>query len=143
LIDIQPARTRKALGQFIDYAGVRNHHDPHWIAPLRLSEGERLSPKKNPFFAHAAFEPFLALRNGRVAGRVLAIDDRLHNETHHDNIAAFGFFEAEDGAVARRCSSAWNRGPWRVAARTCGVRSTHRSTRARGCSSRDSRRIRW
>ena len=35
-----------------------------------------------------------------MVGRVLAIDDRLHNDLHGDNAAAFGFFEAKDSATA-------------------------------------------
>jgi hypothetical protein len=100
VIDIVPAASRRNLGRFIDYAYERNRHDPHWVPPLRIGERERLQPKKNPFFAHAALEPLLALRGGRVAGRIAAIDDRLHLETHHDNAAMFGFFEADDAEVS-------------------------------------------
>jgi GNAT superfamily N-acetyltransferase len=100
-VDVLPVGSRRDLSRFIDYAYDRNRHDPHWIPPLRIAERERLSPKKNPFFAHAAHELLLAWRDGRVVGRVAAIDDRLHNEMHGDNMAAFGFFEAEDQATAR------------------------------------------
>src|SRR6266850_6695877 len=99
-IHIHPVRGRRDLSRFVDYAYVRNRRDPHWIPPLRIAERERLSPKKNPFFAHAAFELLLAVRDRQVVGRVLAVDDRLHNDAHGDNVAAFGFFEAEDSAAA-------------------------------------------
>ena len=67
---------------------------------------------KNPFFAHADVELLLAVRHGRVVGRVAAIDDRLHKTSHRDNIAAFGFFEAEDrerGEALLRRVEAWAR----------------------------------
>ena len=89
------------MGRFIDYPHQRNRRDPHWIPPLRLSDRDVLSPKKNPFFAHADAERLLAWREGRVVGRILAIDDRLHEQAHHDNTAAFGFFEAEDAPTAQ------------------------------------------
>jgi GNAT superfamily N-acetyltransferase len=101
---IQPVRGRRAFREFIDYAYDRNAADPHWIPPLRMSEHERLKPAKNPFFAHADVELFLARRpdgEGRIVGRIAAIDDRLHEETHHDQTAMFGFFEAEDAEAAR------------------------------------------
>ncbi len=98
---VRPVRNRQEFRRFIDYAYERNAADPHWIPPLRISERERLIPAKNPFFAHADVELLLAWRDGRVVGRIAAIDDRLHNETHHDNVAMFGFFEAEDAAAAR------------------------------------------
>ena len=96
LTDIRRAAGRRDFRRFIDYAYERNAGDPHWVPPLRLSERERLTASKNPFFAHADVELLLASRANRIIGRVAAIDDRLHNETHRDNAAMFGFFEAED-----------------------------------------------
>lgn len=87
--------------RFIDYPYALHASDPHWVPPLRIGERERLDPKKNPFFAHAEARLFLATRDGQVVGRIGAIDDRLHNETHKDNAAMFGFFEAEDREAAR------------------------------------------
>lgn len=60
-----------------------------------------LSRTKNPFFEHAEAEYFIAERDGEVLGRVAAISNRLHNETHGDRVGFFGFFESiEDQAVA-------------------------------------------
>jgi GNAT superfamily N-acetyltransferase len=60
-----------------------------------------LSRTKNPFFEHAEAEYFLAERDGGVVGRIAAISNRLHNETHGDQVAFFGFFESiDDQAVA-------------------------------------------
>jgi hypothetical protein len=100
-LGVRTVSGRTDFRRFINYPYVRNADDPHWIPPLRLSEKERLMPSKNPFFAHAAVELFLATRGRRVVGRIAAIDDRLHNETHPDNLAAFGFFEADDPEVAK------------------------------------------
>lgn len=97
---VRPVEGRREFHRFIDYMYERNADDRHWIPPLRLSERGRLTPTKNPFFQHADVELLLAWRGARVAGRIAAIDDRLHNERHGDNIAMFGFFESEDGDVA-------------------------------------------
>ena len=60
-----------------------------------------LSRRKNPFFEHAEAEYFIAERDGEVVGRIAAISNRLHNETHDDRVGFFGFFEcADDQAVA-------------------------------------------
>jgi GNAT superfamily N-acetyltransferase len=60
-----------------------------------------LSPTKNPFFEHAQAEYFIAERDGVVVGRIAAISNRLHNETHGDRVGFFGFFESiDDQAVA-------------------------------------------
>jgi GNAT superfamily N-acetyltransferase len=55
-----------------------------------------LSRTRNPFFEHAEAEYFIAERDGEVVGRVAAISNRLHNETHEDRVGFFGFFESTD-----------------------------------------------
>jgi GNAT superfamily N-acetyltransferase len=55
-----------------------------------------LDRSKNPFFEHAEAEYFVAERDGVVVGRIAAIANRLHNETHHDRVGFFGFFECVD-----------------------------------------------
>ena len=99
VIDVRRVESRRDFSRFVDYAYDRNASDPHWVPPLRIAERERLTPKKNPFFAHADVDLFLAWRGNRVAGRIAAIDDHFHNDTHHDNVAMFGFFEADDAAA--------------------------------------------
>jgi GNAT superfamily N-acetyltransferase len=60
-----------------------------------------LSRQKNPFFEHAEAEYFLAERGSEVVGRIAAISNRLHNQTHDDRVGFFGFFECvDDQAVA-------------------------------------------
>jgi hypothetical protein len=98
---VQPASTRREFRRFVDYAYARNAADPHFVPPLRIAERERLTPTKNPFFAHADVELLLAWRGDRVVGRIAAIDDRLHQQAHGDNTALFGFFESEDADTAR------------------------------------------
>lgn len=100
MTELRPVRDRRDLRRFINYPYDRHAADPHWIPPLRLSERERLTPK-NPFFAHADVELLLARRGDRIVGRIAAIDDRLHLETHHDNVALFGFYEAADADATR------------------------------------------
>jgi GNAT superfamily N-acetyltransferase len=55
-----------------------------------------LSRTKNPFFEHAEAEYFIAERDHEVVGRIAAISNRLHNETHGDGVGFFGFFESVD-----------------------------------------------
>ena len=119
-IEIRPVSGKRDFKRFINYAYDRNRGDSRWIPPLRLGEIEKLTPRKNPFFEHADVELLLAFRDGRVAGRIAAIDDHLHNDTHGDNIAAFGFFEADDEAAARALLDhveAWAKAKGRAAVR--------------------------
>lgn len=100
MLEVRPVSTREDFATFVDLPYRLYAHDPHWVPPLRMSEKERLDAAKNPFFAHATMEMFLAHRGQRVMGRAAAIDDPLHNQVHRENVAFFGFFEAEDREVA-------------------------------------------
>lgn len=111
MITVAPARDRAARRRFIELPYAIYAGSPHWIPPLRVTERARFSPR-HPFFAHADIELFLAYEGDRVVGRIAGIDDRLHNETHHDNLAAFGHFEAESEAAARallKAAETWAR----------------------------------
>jgi hypothetical protein len=55
--------------------------------------------KKNPFYAHAEAEFFLARRNNEIVGRIGAIINHNHNKEHHENIGFFGFFECVNDQV--------------------------------------------
>jgi hypothetical protein len=68
-----------------------------------------LSRDKNPFFAHADAEYFLAVKQEQgsrgareeVVGRIAAIHNHAHNRFHADSVGFFGFFECiNDQAVA-------------------------------------------
>jgi hypothetical protein len=63
---------------------------------LRRDVVALLSRTKNPFFEHAEAEYFIAERGSEVVGRIAAISNRLHNETHGDRVGFFGFFESVD-----------------------------------------------
>jgi GNAT superfamily N-acetyltransferase len=98
---VRAARDRRDLKRFIDLPYRLHARDPVWVPPLRRDVELLLSRTKNPFFEHAEAEYFLAERDGEVAGRIAAISNRLHNETHGDRVGFFGFFESvDDQAVA-------------------------------------------
>lgn len=88
-----------SLKRFIDVAWTMNEADPNWIPPLRMSVDTALNRAKHPFHQHAEVAYFIAERQGRVVGRIAAIDNRLHNEFHQDSTGFFGLFECEDNAA--------------------------------------------
>jgi GNAT superfamily N-acetyltransferase len=98
---VRAARERRDLKRFIDLPYRLHARDPLWVPPLRRDVEMLLSRTKNPFFEHAEVEYFIAERDGEVVGRIAAISNRLHNETHQDRVGFFGFFESiDDQAVA-------------------------------------------
>jgi GNAT superfamily N-acetyltransferase len=99
-VTLQTASGGRLLSQFIAFPYRLHADDPLWTPQLRMDVRKLLSREKNPFFEHAEAEYFLALREGRVVGRIAAIHNRLHNEVHADKVGFFGFFECEDDPEA-------------------------------------------
>jgi hypothetical protein len=92
---ILPVATRGELDRFIRLPMRLNRADPNYIAPLMLERREALSPKTNPFFAHAEVQLWLAVRGGRDVGRISAQIDRLMPDAMGD-AGHFGMIAAED-----------------------------------------------
>jgi GNAT superfamily N-acetyltransferase len=100
-VTVTPVVSRRDRQAFVDLPYTLYAHTPQWIPPLRRDEHRRLSARHNPFFDHATIDLWLGQRDGRTVGRIAAINDRLHDETHGERITWFGFFEAADAAAAQ------------------------------------------
>ena len=100
-LDIVRVASGRDLRRFVGLPWqIYNRTDhPAWVPPLRIAVADALN-KKNPFYATADRELFLAVRNGKPVGRIAAIENRAHNEFHNENIGFFGFFECRDDQEA-------------------------------------------
>jgi GNAT superfamily N-acetyltransferase len=86
---------------FIDLPFRLYRDDPNWVPPLKRDIRELIDPAKHPFHQHAKVELFLARRGGEIVGRIAAVDNFLHRETHNDLTGFFGLFESvNDQGVA-------------------------------------------
>ncbi|MGE5144943.1 MAG: GNAT family N-acetyltransferase, partial [Acidobacteriota bacterium] len=100
-VALEPVRTGRDLERFIAFPYTLHRRDPQWVPPLRMDVRTILSPKKNPFFAHASARYFLAWRDGEIVGRIAAIKNDSHNALHGDRVGFYGFYESiDDQAVA-------------------------------------------
>ncbi len=80
-----------ALHRFVTLPWQVYRGDPHWVPPL-IGETKKMLTK-HPFLDHADVAYYLALRGGKPVGRIAYILNHLHNETHDEKTAFFGFFE--------------------------------------------------
>jgi len=92
-LEITPVNTQQELMEFISFAWDVYEDDPNWVPPLVSMMKEMFDPQKNPFWEHSAVQNFLARRDGKVVGRISAIVNDNHNQTHNDKVGFFGFFE--------------------------------------------------
>ena len=71
---------------------------PQWVPPLFVDAYLPLNRKKHPFFEHSGADFFLAVRDGKVVGRICAGENKLFNECHKAKKAQFYFFDTIDDA---------------------------------------------
>jgi GNAT superfamily N-acetyltransferase len=75
---------------------------PQWVPPLFMDAYLPLNRKKHPFFEYSDADFFLAVRDGKVVGRICAGVNNLFNEYHKAKKAQFYFFDTiDDLEVAR------------------------------------------
>lgn len=93
-IGITPVSSKAELERFIRLPMRLGAADPAYIAPLMMERRDALSAK-NPFFAHAEVQFWLATQDGRDVGRISAQIDQLSPHTAQ-GIGYFGMISAED-----------------------------------------------
>lgn len=110
-IQIVTVKNKKDRKAFLKFAWEIYKGDPYWVPPLMMDKMKILDKNKNPFFKNADIELFMALRNGKIVGRIAAIENRMHNKYHKDKVGFFGFFESiNDQKVANKlfdAAKAW------------------------------------
>jgi GNAT superfamily N-acetyltransferase len=92
-IKIRTVSSGKDLMNFIKFPWKIYKEYEHWVPHLIMDRKKMFDKKKNPFYKHAEAEFFLAEKNGKLAGRIAAIKNDLHNIHHSDSTGFFGFFE--------------------------------------------------
>lgn len=94
--------TKEERKQFLEFPYSHYEGDEHWIPPLRMEQKKLIDKEKNAFYNNGNIAMFLAEQNGKVCGRIAAIEDHRFNEFHDSNIGFFGFFECiDDESVAK------------------------------------------
>ncbi len=88
--------------RFVDLPYHLYKNCPQWVPPLYIDAYLPLNRKKHPFFEHSEADFFLAVRDGKVEGRICAANNKLFNECHQTRKAHFYALEMiNDLDVAR------------------------------------------
>lgn len=93
-LTVLEVKNNSDLKKFIMFPFILYKNDKNWVPPLISEEKVLLNRDKNPFWKHAEYQAFIAVRDGQVVGRVAGLIDERHNEIHKDKVGFFGFFES-------------------------------------------------
>jgi GNAT superfamily N-acetyltransferase len=95
-VEIRSVSGGRDLKRFIDLPFRLHANHPLWVPPLKLERRLFLNRRMNAFFSHGEAEYFLALRDGRVVGRVSAQINHAFNDYQKKSWGWYGFLEFED-----------------------------------------------
>jgi len=100
-VEVSVVESRAADSAFIRLPYRLYRDDRLWVAPLRLTERQRWSPRHNSSLKLRWVRRFIARRDGRVVGRIAAAVDREFADRWMSGAGFFGFFETvDDGEVS-------------------------------------------
>lgn len=92
-VEIVEVLQKRDLDAFIGFPLSLYRNDPLYAPQLRRDMRIHFS-RKNPFLRSADVKFFLAMKDGRVSGRIACVINHHHIELHHERAGFFGFFES-------------------------------------------------
>ena len=96
MISIQEVTTKKGMKRFVKFPFSIYKDNPYWVPPIIKGELETLDKDKNPAFEHAKARFFLALKDGKIVGRVAAIINHYETEQQGIKKMRFGWYDVID-----------------------------------------------
>ena len=80
LVTIQPCNTTADLKKFAQFPYDLYKENKYWVPPMFKDELQSLQPATNPAFKTCDAQFWIAIKHGKVAGRIGAIINRAYNE---------------------------------------------------------------
>ena len=98
MVTLKEAVSKAELKQFVKFPFSLYKGSKYWVPPLISDELETFDKTKNPAFRNAEAWFFIALKNGKMVGRVVAIINHLEVNQQKVKKMRFGWFDFIDDA---------------------------------------------
>lgn len=85
---------RASVNAFIELPHRLYASNPNWVPSLRSDMERMLDPQRHPFYRNGQAAFFLALKEGKILGRLAAIDNHRYNEVNGSRTGFFNYFES-------------------------------------------------
>ncbi len=89
MVTITPVRTARDLRRFLQFPNKLYAGNPWYVPDLYMDEKTSLNPKKNPAFEHSVADKWLAWKDGKLVGRVMALVNHNVNKAWNKRQARF------------------------------------------------------
>ena len=96
MITIKKMTTKGEMKQFVTFPFSLYKDNKYWVPPIIKDEIDNFDASKNPVFENADAQFFVAIRNGEIVGRVIAIINWFEVEKQQIKKMRFGWFDVID-----------------------------------------------
>lgn len=97
-VSVRPVTTKKEMKQFICFNYELYKGSPYAVPDLYSDVRDTLDPNKNAAFEFCEAQPFIALRDGKVVGRIVAVINKKANQAWDKKSVRFGWVDFIDDA---------------------------------------------
>ena len=92
--------SKKEIKKFVKMPYDLYKGNKGWVAPIIIDQIKFIT--KGHYHENGVIQPFLAYKDGNLAGRIIAHYDKSYNEFYNDKRGCMGFFECiNDKDVSR------------------------------------------
>jgi len=92
-IIIKEVTFKDGISEFINFPHDLYKDDPYYVPEIYMGQKDMMNPDKYPFHKYGKVKYYLAHKNGKIAGRIAAINNTNYNRHHSSNVGFFGFFD--------------------------------------------------
>ncbi len=96
MIELKEITTQKEMKQFVTFPFSLYRNNKYWVPPIIKDEVANFDKSKNPVFEHADASFFIALKDNKIVGRIVAIINTYEVEKQGVKKMRFGWFDAID-----------------------------------------------
>lgn len=101
-VEIKEVQSRRELREFVNFPEKLYRHNPYYVPPLEFDQMDTLDQKKGAAQEFCDSKLYLAYKDGKLAGRVAAIVNRLANKQWNHKEVRFGWYDfIDDREVSR------------------------------------------
>ncbi len=95
-IRLVDTENKKQVNEFVQFPFDLYKGDKYWVPPFRGDIAMEMNKKKHPFYEHSEADFFTAWQDGKMVGRIAALNNRRYNDYHHETNASIFLFDSID-----------------------------------------------
>ena len=96
MLEIIPVLDKKTQKQFVEFQYQLYESCPQFTPPFKSDIYMMMNKQKHPFYDHSDSDHFLAMRDGKVVGKIAALENKPFNKHHQTLDAEFYLFDCID-----------------------------------------------